>query len=283
VSPTWYDILGVRPDASADEIKRAWRDAADRFEPGSGGGAQFRLFNEAAEVLLDPARRREYDAGLEARPEPPPVAEPTPSVAEPTAVAEPIPAVSEPTSASSPAEAPLASSGPTGEAAAPRPLPLWLVGALLLVALVLVVVDAVYGVPKWQSVREADAVDQTRRTAPAAADRAAKVILSYSYTSLAADESAAVRYMTSGYAAKYRNTYDRLVKPNATKLKAKVVAQVRDTAVTNASSDRASILVYVNQTTRSTANNAPQVALNRVSFAMVRQNGVWLVDDITSY
>ncbi|MGN6129973.1 MAG: J domain-containing protein, partial [Nocardioidaceae bacterium] len=65
MNPTLYDILGVRPDASADEIKRAWRDAAERFEPGSGSsGAQFRLFNEAAEVLLDPQRRREYDDRL---------------------------------------------------------------------------------------------------------------------------------------------------------------------------------------------------------------------------
>ena len=65
MNPTLYDILGVRPQATPDEIKRAWRDAADRFEPGSGSsGAQFRLFNEAAEVLLDPAKRAEYDARL---------------------------------------------------------------------------------------------------------------------------------------------------------------------------------------------------------------------------
>jgi len=61
--PTWYDILGVAPDASAEEIKAAWRDATDKFEPGTGAG-QFRLFNEAADVLLDPAKRAEYDAEL---------------------------------------------------------------------------------------------------------------------------------------------------------------------------------------------------------------------------
>ena len=65
MNPTLYDILGVPADASREEIRKAWRDAADRFEPGEGGSTkQFRLFNEAAEVLLDPERRKEYDAQL---------------------------------------------------------------------------------------------------------------------------------------------------------------------------------------------------------------------------
>ncbi len=63
MNPTLYDILGVSPDASREEIRKAWREAADRFEPGEGGSTkQFRLFNEAAEVLLDPERRKAYDA-----------------------------------------------------------------------------------------------------------------------------------------------------------------------------------------------------------------------------
>jgi Mce-associated membrane protein len=65
MNPTLYDILGVSPDASREEIRKAWREAADRFEPGEGGSTkQFRLFNEAAEVLLDPERRKEYDGQL---------------------------------------------------------------------------------------------------------------------------------------------------------------------------------------------------------------------------
>ena len=60
---TWYDVLGVSRGASPEEIKAAWRHATDTFEPGSGS-AQFRMFNEAADVLLDPARRSAYDAEL---------------------------------------------------------------------------------------------------------------------------------------------------------------------------------------------------------------------------
>src|SRR6187200_2833171 len=63
-NPTWYDVLGVPRDASSTEIKAAWRNATDKFEPGSGSG-QFRMFNEAADMLLDPERREAYDANLD--------------------------------------------------------------------------------------------------------------------------------------------------------------------------------------------------------------------------
>src|SRR3954468_8656095 len=65
--PTWYDILGVDREATPEQVKAAWRAAPDKFEPGSGT-SQFRLVNEAADVLLDPARREAYDAELDAGP-----------------------------------------------------------------------------------------------------------------------------------------------------------------------------------------------------------------------
>src|SRR3954452_13880097 len=64
-NPTWYDILGVGREATPDQVKAAWRVATDKFEPGSGT-SQFRLFNEAAAVLLDPTRRAASDAELDA-------------------------------------------------------------------------------------------------------------------------------------------------------------------------------------------------------------------------
>jgi len=62
VTPTWYDLLGVEPDASADEIRAAWKAAIADLDPGD---RRFRALNGAAEVLLDPEKRSEYDASLE--------------------------------------------------------------------------------------------------------------------------------------------------------------------------------------------------------------------------
>ncbi|HEY7498382.1 MAG TPA: DnaJ domain-containing protein [Vicinamibacterales bacterium] len=61
----YYDVLGVSPDAGADEIKRAYRQLARRYHPDISGDERSTAFVEAArayEVLNDPRRRKEYDA-----------------------------------------------------------------------------------------------------------------------------------------------------------------------------------------------------------------------------
>ncbi len=58
----YYEILGVSKDASADEIKKAFRRAAIEHHPDRGGDeAKFKEINEAYEVLKDPAKRQRYD------------------------------------------------------------------------------------------------------------------------------------------------------------------------------------------------------------------------------
>jgi molecular chaperone DnaJ len=58
----YYDILGVKKDASADEIKKAFRRAAVEHHPDRGGDeAKFKELNEAYEVLKDTDKRKRYD------------------------------------------------------------------------------------------------------------------------------------------------------------------------------------------------------------------------------
>src|SRR5690606_36396840 len=84
-SPSWYDLLGVAPDASGDEVRAAWRAQIADLDPTD---RRFTVLNQAAEVLLDPARRAAYDAELAASTV---EAEPAPT-AEQTAEPEPEPA-----------------------------------------------------------------------------------------------------------------------------------------------------------------------------------------------
>jgi Mce-associated membrane protein len=167
-----------------------------------------------------------------------------------------------------------------------RPAPSWRVVAVVgVLAAVLVALAAVLGLStwSWSRVRDLDAAQEASRTAPAAAERAAAAVLSYDYRSLGADEKAAARYLTPAFRKKYLSSM-ALVRPNAPKLKAKVAASVKASGVSNADPDRVDVLVYVDQTTSSTANGGqPQLALNRAKFSMVRRDGAWLVDDITSY
>jgi Mce-associated membrane protein len=190
----------------------------------------------------------------------------------------------EPTTDEPPAPPPTTS---TKAERTPGPGPSWLVITILGgLAGLLVAGAAVLGLGVWNvsDVREQDAVAEASRNAPVAAERASAAILSYGYESLDADQKAAERYMTAKYKKKYDDTFTRLVRPNAAKVKAKVEAEVKASGVVHADPDRVNVLLYVNQTTTSTANGGePQVALNRVQLSMVHQDGKWLVDDITSY
>jgi molecular chaperone DnaJ len=59
----YYEILGLSKNASADEIKKAYRKLAVKYHPDKDGGdeSKFKEINEAHEVLKDPSKRQRYD------------------------------------------------------------------------------------------------------------------------------------------------------------------------------------------------------------------------------
>lgn len=59
----FYSILGVPKNASADEIKKAYRKLAHQYHPDKGGGSdeKFKEINEAYQVLGDEKKRKQYD------------------------------------------------------------------------------------------------------------------------------------------------------------------------------------------------------------------------------
>jgi molecular chaperone DnaJ len=62
----YYEVLGVASDASAEDIRRAYRQLARKFHPDVNPGdkeaeARFKEINEAQEVLLNPETRSRYD------------------------------------------------------------------------------------------------------------------------------------------------------------------------------------------------------------------------------
>ena len=62
----YYDVLGVAKNASAEEIKKAFRSLARKHHPDiakdkATSERTFKEINEANEVLSDPDKRRKYD------------------------------------------------------------------------------------------------------------------------------------------------------------------------------------------------------------------------------
>jgi molecular chaperone DnaJ len=63
-----YEVLGVRRNASAAELRRAWKRLARQYHPAVNpadptSAVHFRAISEAFEILSDPERRARYDRG----------------------------------------------------------------------------------------------------------------------------------------------------------------------------------------------------------------------------
>ena len=256
--PNWYDVLDVEPSAGADEIRAAWRSAIADLTPAD---RRFRLYNQAAEVLLDDEQRAAYDAELAAaEPESEPDAEPEP---------EPGP---EPESAP-PAPATTATEGQRGPA---RAVPTWLIAALA----VLVAGSVVLAAYLWSQPSEGT-VEEATGTARTAAERAAVPLLSYDYESLKANQEAAHEVVTSGYRSDYDDLFE-VIKENAPSTQTVVEVEVIASAIVRAGDDRAEILLFVNRPTTNRATTEPVVYKDQVTLTMERVGEEWLVDDLAT-
>ena len=68
MAQTPYEVLGVKPDASAEEIRTVYRKLAKQYHPDLNPGKpaaeeRFKAVSAAYDLLSDPEKRGRYDRG----------------------------------------------------------------------------------------------------------------------------------------------------------------------------------------------------------------------------
>jgi Mce-associated membrane protein len=255
-APTWYDLLDVSRDASADEVRAAWKTHIADLEPGD---RRFDALNRAAKVLLDPAGRAAYDASLpddevegDHEPTPPPVED-----------------VDQP---------PVAATRTATSGADERPgrgVPTWLLAGLGVLAAGLVAAV----VWMWTAGEQGDGA--AARDAQVAAERAVVPVLSYDYEHLEADQDAATALMTGSYKSEYDKLF-AVLEDNAPRTRTKVTAEVVASGIVRAAGDRVQVLVFVDRPTTNKLSAEPTVYKDQVTLSMQLVDGQWLVDDLVT-
>jgi Mce-associated membrane protein len=113
-----------------------------------------------------------------------------------------------------------------------------------------------------------------------AARASATVILSYDFRHLDADFARAAALTTGSFRTDYQATTGDAVAKLATQTQAVVVAQVMAGGVVSSTSERATVLLFVNQTTTSNRLDAAKVDRNRVELTMQKVGSHWLVSGL---
>jgi Mce-associated membrane protein len=257
VITNFYDLLDVAPDATEAEIRAAWKSAIADLDPTD---RRFRVYNQAAEVLLDPEQRRAFDARL--------VADARADAGTGAAADRSTPA----TAGVVPTPEPR-----TGSAGARRGVPTWALAGLA--AATAVTVGACAWL--WFAVPSDASVEESTRAAQSAAERAVVPILSYNALHLDEDQRAAQAYMTSSY----RKDYDKVfgvIKGNAPGTRTIVKTEVLGSGIVRSGTDRVQVLLFLDRPTTNKQTTEPLVYKDQATVTMQRVDGEWLVDGIKS-
>jgi Mce-associated membrane protein len=140
------------------------------------------------------------------------------------------------------------------------------------------VVAALLAGAAWYFKHNGDEIDAASRDATSAATSAAQAIFSYDYRAFDESVSNGRDFVTGKFSSEYAKTTSG-IKATVKKEKAIVRARVSMASVTEASSTRVEVLLFVNQYRRNVNITGEKVDQNRVLLTMVKVKGAWLVSD----
>lgn len=179
-----------------------------------------------------------------------------------------------------PAPVPSADEPRSGADDSPRPRHgNWrLLASYAVVALVVVGLAAGLIISRRQ-LSDRDAADQARSSALAAAQTYAVDLASYDYQHLDKDFGLVATHSTGSFKDQFQKASATL-KPLIIQYKGSAKAVVHGAGVVVATTDKATIVMFVDQTVTNTNSPTPRVDRNRVTMTLVQQGGQWLISQV---
>jgi Mce-associated membrane protein len=174
-----------------------------------------------------------------------------------------------------PAAASPADAGSAPRRARTRGRPGLVVPALALLVVVLLALSVVFGLKLRSENREDDA----RAAAVAAATAYAVDLTTYDHTRLEADFAKVLDNSTGEFKSEYTAASASL-RDLIAKFKAKATGKVLDVGVLSADTDRATILLFVDQTVSNNNSKTPRVDRSRMKMGLEKQGGRWLISSL---
>ncbi|HEY2702251.1 MAG TPA: hypothetical protein VGL20_01035 [Candidatus Dormibacteraeota bacterium] len=168
--------------------------------------------------------------------------------------------------------------------AAPAPSPKLLSGGLkygLIVSGVGVVLLLAALLATMIRLHNADAVSEARAGASAAASSFASELLTYDYHHVDRDFGVVVDHATGTFRANFTKTSKDL-KALITKYQVVSTGKVDATGVADATADRATVVVFADQTGRSSNSTTPHIDRTRLRLTLTHTGGNWLVEKVES-
>jgi Mce-associated membrane protein len=128
----------------------------------------------------------------------------------------------------------------------------------------------------WQDQRDENSA---RDDAVAAAKAFALDFGAYDYQHLDTEFQEVAQKMTPDFAKSYLETSDKL-KPTFEQYKTQVTARIQDWGVMSSSTSKATVIVFLDQTVRTSQSSTPRIDRNRLEIQLEHTGGKWLVSKL---
>jgi Mce-associated membrane protein len=136
-------------------------------------------------------------------------------------------------------------------------------------------------VPLYQRVSQHDALDAARTSASDAARTRLPQVLSYDYRTLDKDLANARAGTTGDFHDQFSELTTKVVGPAAAQQQIVTRTTVAASSVVSADPDQVVLLVFLDQVTQTKADPSSRVDGARVRAILRRQDGQWLVSELT--